>query len=319
MSLILSFSIIIRLVAMGWSIILLRSMRNWRMGFLTVMLGLMAMRQTLTLLTEKESWVIYVTGLTAELPGLIVSIMTFLAIFFLERSITEQRRARQALQESEERYRMLFNSGNDALFIHQLTKEGVPGKFIEVNNIACRRLGYTKEELLRLSPVDIVVPEKLGEMQTIMENIITSKHSYFEIVHLSKDGKEIPGGTSIQQQGRPTASGPSPSVRGAGSPGYLGSSGLDDCSRRSLLMVALPMIAGVGPASEAPSFRWKPSVDWLFGQRHFGPNPRCSSHQPEAQALMLRKAFSTEKYAYQPEAQAKDRKCATPSLACASG
>ncbi len=207
MSLILIFSIIIRLVAMGWSIVLLRSMRNWRMGFLTVMLGLMALRQTLTLLTEREAWVIYVTGLTAELPGLIVSIMTFLAIFFLERAISEQRRARQALQESEERYRMLFNSGNDALFIHQLTKEGVPGKFIEVNDIACHRLGYTKEQLLRLSPVDIVVPEKLGEIQTIMENILTKKHSYFEIVHLSKDGKEIPVEISarvVNFKGQPT-------------------------------------------------------------------------------------------------------------------
>ena len=31
----------------------------------------------------------------------------------------------------------------------------------------------------------------------------------------------------------------------------------------SLLMVALSMIADFGPASEAPGFRWKPSVHWL--------------------------------------------------------
>ena len=28
-------------------------------------------------------------------------------------------------------------------------------------------------------------------------------------------------------------------------------------------MVALPMIGGFGTVSEAPGFRWKPSVDWL--------------------------------------------------------
>ena len=30
-----------------------------------------------------------------------------------------------------------------------------------------------------------------------------------------------------------------------------------------LLMFALPMIAGFEPASEAPGFRWKPSLHWL--------------------------------------------------------
>ena len=60
MSLVLIISIVIRLLAMVWSIVLLRRVRDWRMGFLTVMLGLMVLRQTLTVLTEKESWAIFV-------------------------------------------------------------------------------------------------------------------------------------------------------------------------------------------------------------------------------------------------------------------
>ena len=42
-------SIAIRLAAMAWSLVLLRQARDWRMGFLTGMLGLMALRQALTL------------------------------------------------------------------------------------------------------------------------------------------------------------------------------------------------------------------------------------------------------------------------------
>ena len=98
MDLILAISILIRLVAMMWSIVLLRCIMDWRMGFLTVMLGLMAMRQSLTLLAENWYWPISLES-TSELPGLIVSIMAFLAVFFLERIIAEQKRSEEALRE----------------------------------------------------------------------------------------------------------------------------------------------------------------------------------------------------------------------------
>ncbi len=99
MSLILIVSVMIRLVAMSISIVLLRIIPDWRMGFLTVMLGLMALCQTFTLLTEKASWSISVTSHATELPGLIVSIMAFLAVFYLERIFTERKRAEKELQE----------------------------------------------------------------------------------------------------------------------------------------------------------------------------------------------------------------------------
>ena len=83
MSLILIVSIAIRIAAMGWSIVLLRRIRDWRMAFLTAMLALMATRQILTLLNERESWAISVTGQATELPGLMVSIMAFVAVLSL--------------------------------------------------------------------------------------------------------------------------------------------------------------------------------------------------------------------------------------------
>ena len=98
MSLILIVSAIIRLAAMSLSIVLLRRIKDWRMGFLTVMFGLMALRQVLTLLMDKKSRAISVTGHAAELPGLIVSVMAFLAAFPLERIITKQKQVEEALR-----------------------------------------------------------------------------------------------------------------------------------------------------------------------------------------------------------------------------
>jgi hypothetical protein len=82
MSLILIISTVIRLPSMAWSFDLLRRMKDRRMGFPTVMHGLMVLRQPLTLLTEKESWTIFVADHTIEYPGLLVSIMAFPAVFF---------------------------------------------------------------------------------------------------------------------------------------------------------------------------------------------------------------------------------------------
>jgi PAS domain-containing protein len=75
------------------------------------------------------------------------------------RNVTERKRAEEALRESEKRYRRLFNGISDAVFVHPVTAEGMPpGKFIEVNDVACQELGYTREELLKLSHFDIIAP-----------------------------------------------------------------------------------------------------------------------------------------------------------------
>jgi PAS domain-containing protein len=54
-------------------------------------------------------------------------------------------RAQTALRSSvEAEFRMLFNNVNDAIFI--VAADG--GRILEVNEIACRHLGYSREELI---------------------------------------------------------------------------------------------------------------------------------------------------------------------------
>ncbi len=107
MDLILIVSILLRLAAMGWSIVLLVQIRDLRMGFLSIMLGLMALRQMLTLWQSHESWSLVITWQTAEFPGLIVSIMAFLSIFFLKRILTDRKLANDRITNLNEQ---LFNN-----------------------------------------------------------------------------------------------------------------------------------------------------------------------------------------------------------------
>ncbi|HUZ45739.1 MAG TPA: PAS domain S-box protein [Terriglobia bacterium] len=106
--------------------------------------------------------------------------------------ISEWKRAEKFLRESEERYRVLFNSISDAVFVVGFGEDGLPGRFIQVNDVACQRLGYTREELLKLRPQDIDAPEKLGDMRAFMKRLQTEHYDLFETEHVARDGHRIP-------------------------------------------------------------------------------------------------------------------------------
>lgn len=94
------------------------------------------------------------------------------------------------IMESELRYRMLFNNSNDAIFVHGLSGD-MPGNFLEVNDVACQRLGYTREELLALSPDDIDDPASQNNIPEITRKLAGEGNVLFEAVHVAKDGKRI--------------------------------------------------------------------------------------------------------------------------------
>ena len=65
-------------------------------------------------------------------------------------------------------------------------------RFLEVNNIACQRLGYTREELLTMSPEDIDAPESYALVPSAMEKLAVEKHIVWEGIHVTKKGVKIP-------------------------------------------------------------------------------------------------------------------------------
>ena len=76
----------------------------------------------------------------------------------LARDVTERRKAEQALRESENLFRQLFERSVDALFLHDGN-----GRIIDCNSEACNTLGYSREELLALPVKDIIVDTTLDE------------------------------------------------------------------------------------------------------------------------------------------------------------
>ncbi|MGA2773486.1 MAG: PAS domain S-box protein [Bryobacteraceae bacterium] len=93
-------------------------------------------------------------------------------------------------KRAEEQYRVIFNNSNDAVFVFGLGEDGATN-FIQVNDVACQRLGYTREELLERSPRDLHAPGALDFAQ-IMRRLLAGDQWLFETEHLTRDGRGIP-------------------------------------------------------------------------------------------------------------------------------
>ena len=122
-------------------------------------------------------------------------------LFGTVQDITERKRSEEALRESEARYRTLFDSASDAIFIHDMGRS-----FLEVNQVACERLGYCRDELLRMTLKDIQGPEHVQFLATRLSELLKAGHAIYETVHVRRDGTLIPIELSsriIEYKGKP--------------------------------------------------------------------------------------------------------------------
>ena len=120
--------------------------------------------------------------------------------------VTEQKHMEELLKEREERYRELFNGVTDAIYLHYVSPEK-PGKFIAVNEAACRMLGYTKNEFMQMEVKHINVPEQTEKIPAILEKLFRDGYNLFETEHVAKDGRRIPVEINIRLfdfQGNPS-------------------------------------------------------------------------------------------------------------------
>jgi PAS domain S-box-containing protein len=106
-----------------------------------------------------------------------------------------------ALRESESGYRALFDNASDSIGIHEMG-----GKFLEVNNVLCELLGYSRQELLQMTPKDIQGPEYASSVADRVAELRRVGHAFFETAYLRRDGKVIPIELSsriIEYKGKP--------------------------------------------------------------------------------------------------------------------
>jgi PAS domain S-box-containing protein len=110
------------------------------------------------------------------------------SVVCIARDITERKQVEQTLRESEAKYRNLFESANDSIFIIDASNRQI----LNANWNAARRLGYTRQELLQLAIRDIEAPMEANRKDAILKELRVSGSVIFEHVHRCKDGTEMP-------------------------------------------------------------------------------------------------------------------------------
>ncbi|NUM78781.1 PAS domain S-box protein, partial [candidate division KSB1 bacterium] len=98
------------------------------------------------------------------------------------------RQLKKAWRESEARYRELFEKAGDAIFVSD-----EQGRIVEVNQLACSSLGYSREELLRMFLWELN-PEKWTpeKVRAVIQKLKPEQPQTFESEHQRKDGTRFP-------------------------------------------------------------------------------------------------------------------------------
>jgi PAS domain S-box-containing protein len=87
--------------------------------------------------------------------------------------ITERKNAEEALRESESRFRNVFQDAGVGMIIASLE-----GRFLAVNRTFCEYLGYTEEELLRMTVEDVTQPEDWPSFSAKLREAVATRTSF---------------------------------------------------------------------------------------------------------------------------------------------
>ena len=101
----------------------------------------------------------------------------------------------ETIENPDKDYKLLkaiFDNTSEAIFMASMSDEGIHGNFVKVNREACRRLGYTEEELLQRNARTINPDANMSIIKSFGETIKKEGRAIFEAIHEAKDGSKIP-------------------------------------------------------------------------------------------------------------------------------
>ncbi|MDD1743062.1 MAG: PAS domain S-box protein, partial [Methanomassiliicoccales archaeon] len=115
--------------------------------------------------------------------------------------VVQRRRMELELVENEEKFKSIFNSANDAIYIL-----GPEGRILEINDIGCTRLGYTRQEMLKKNVMDFDTEQYAKQVPDRLNEVMEKGFALFETELVSRSGLPIPSEVSsrrINYLGRP--------------------------------------------------------------------------------------------------------------------
>ena len=96
------------------------------------------------------------------------------------------------LRNSENTYRNLFDNLSDAAYSVRIHPDRTLGPFMDVNEMMCAMVGYRREDLLGMTPADVLPEAYIQELQARVEGQHRDVYGSFESFHIAGDNTHIP-------------------------------------------------------------------------------------------------------------------------------
>jgi PAS domain S-box-containing protein len=109
-------------------------------------------------------------------------------ILSITRDISKEKKVEKQLQKDEELLHVLFETSDDNVMLSSICPDGEPGAFVDVSQSACDTFGYSREEMLKLHPDDIVQSYNRDEIIRVTHRLLTEGRVEYEVLARRKNG-----------------------------------------------------------------------------------------------------------------------------------
>lgn len=112
-------------------------------------------------------------------------------ILLSSREVTERKEAQRALEESEEKFRLLFNNANDAICLAELLPDGMPGRIVEVNDVFCQLWGYSRKQIFQIFLSKLIPLWESDSFSGMRQRLQREGHVLFETSQENQEGQSF--------------------------------------------------------------------------------------------------------------------------------
>lgn len=108
------------------------------------------------------------------------------------RDITKRKQVENKLKKREKYFKKLFNNISDSVYVNKIDEEGLPSFYTDANDIACDWIGYSREELRKMTVFEAKPHLNKEQVIYVVNKLKEGEEVTYESIDRGKNGDLIP-------------------------------------------------------------------------------------------------------------------------------